>query len=374
MVMGLVKRRNRFYFEFFDTDKTPKSKRYSLRTKSRKAAELRALTIQTAWKSGEYDPWAESISGYEKRQNRPQHMDLECLVGRFMDDKSRLGRSPETLRTYEEVLSGMMRYLEPVREIGSISPDWLSGYIHAQDVASATRIKRYGHIRTFVRWMKANHGIDMTAFSLVPKPLVGKILPKSVSRLQLEALCSALRLDYERKLAANTVRPGQIIWKEQLFTFAFATGLRISELARLSWEDVDLDGGILILRCQKNGDQGKLPLSRISTAILADTPPNDRVGWVFSSPGNAQQSRSVKRFCENAGKTFRRYRDEAGLPRELSVHGLRHGFCTHLAQQGKSAFVISQLARHKDIATSMRYVHLNKDELRCHLNDAFSNG
>ena len=41
------------------------------------------------------------------------------------------------------------------------------------------------------------------------------------------------------------------------------------------------------------------------------------------------------------------------------VHRLRHTFCSHLAMRGAPARAIQELAGHKDLATTQRYMHLS---------------
>jgi site-specific recombinase XerD len=48
----------------------------------------------------------------------------------------------------------------------------------------------------------------------------------------------------------------------------------------------------------------------------------------------------------------------AGLKHE-GVHVLRHTFCSHLAMRGAPARAIQELAGHKDLATTQRYMHLS---------------
>ena len=48
----------------------------------------------------------------------------------------------------------------------------------------------------------------------------------------------------------------------------------------------------------------------------------------------------------------------AGLPK-AGVHILRHTFCSHLAMKGAPARAIQELAGHKDLSTTLRYMHLS---------------
>ena len=45
--------------------------------------------------------------------------------------------------------------------------------------------------------------------------------------------------------------------------------------------------------------------------------------------------------------------------RNTGVHVLRHTFCSHLSMRAAPARAIQELAGHKDLATTQRYMHLS---------------
>ncbi len=92
--------------------------------------------------------------------------------------------------------------------------------------------------------------------------------------------------------------------------------------------------------------------------------------FVFRSPVQRGRERSARAFKTRATCAFKRYRERAGIERPLTLHGLRHGFCTALAEAGKSAYVIKGAARHSHTAASMVYVDPTQDHLRAQVGDA----
>lgn len=50
--------------------------------------------------------------------------------------------------------------------------------------------------------------------------------------------------------------------------------------------------------------------------------------------------------------------EHAGL-RSTGPHMLRHTFCSHLAMRGAPARAIQELAGHRDLATTQRYMHVS---------------
>jgi len=77
--------------------------------------------------------------------------------------------------------------------------------------------------------------------------------------------------------------------------------------------------------------------------------------------------RNARVLCEGDGRSLsqkvmqclvRRAAKRAGLKNE-GIHVLRHTFCSHLAMQGAPARAIQELAGHKDLTTTQRYMHLS---------------
>mgnify|MGYP003991906725 FL=1 len=117
---------------------------------------------------------------------------------------------------------------------------------------------------------------------------------------------------------------------------------------------IDLDLKLVSIKKQKNGHQQTIPLCRKAAEVLMGLQSGHGNEFVFHSPRVDHYSRSAKRFSERSSQVFRYYRRMVGLPEMICFHSLRHGFCTALANAGKSSFVIKAAARYQDISTTLR--------------------
>jgi site-specific recombinase XerD len=72
-------------------------------------------------------------------------------------------------------------------------------------------------------------------------------------------------------------------------------------------------------------------------------------------PGIAYSDRSAQKVFENA-------KNKARITKEITFHGLRHSFATHLLEKGVDVKYIQELLGHFNIKTTQRYLHVRKQQ------------
>ena len=141
--------------------------------------------------------------------------------------------------------------------------------------------------------------------------------------------------------------------------FIALTGCRRGEVTGLHWRWVDLKTGLVTLppRAHKAGHKtGKariIALPAEARAIIARQPAGDPDSYVFRA------SKGVGPL--SLGASWPAVRSEAKLPAELGLHGLRHSIGTHLAMAGASAVELMETLGHRQISTTLRYVHFREN-------------
>jgi integrase len=365
----LVKQHGRYYLQFYHGDRSPQNKRVALKTTRKRPAQAKQRELEDAYVEGRFDPWTDDPFTYEQQGVDPQT--IGAALRRFIHRKRERGRSKHTIRTYQEVVGLFAGTVGDGRMLDAITADQLRDFIRDDAIADATQLKRYGHLRAFFRWSKDEGFMRSYPLSDVEKPSASDKLPKAISAGELEALCDALRADYETKREKNWIREGQMVWRIPLFWFAFYTGMRRSELARLRWEHIDFERGLIFIYEQKNGREQTIPLHDKARDVLEGLERGAGDDYVFTSPTFDSKERSERNFGERASEAFREARKAAELRDGLSFHSLRHGTATALAEAGKSATVIKEYMRHSEFETSMRYIHLANEHLKNEVAGAF---
>jgi site-specific recombinase XerD len=139
-------------------------------------------------------------------------------------------------------------------------------------------------------------------------------------------------------------------------------GLRSVEVARLELDDIDWRAGELVVR-GKARRRDRLPLvSEVGDALSAHLSLPRRsttlrqVFLVTKAPTRAIRPDLVSDVC-------RRACERAGVPR-VGAHRLRHALATNMLAQGATLVEVSQILRHRDLATTAIYAKVDFTSLR----------
>ncbi len=141
------------------------------------------------------------------------------------------------------------------------------------------------------------------------------------------------------------------------------TGMRVSEIRNLSWDDIDFVGMKIRVRntesfSTKSKRDRTVPLHPKLAELLAFRAQLDHSPFVFLRSDMKQVDTGT------ANKKFKEYCDLAGLDSRFHFHSLRHTFASHLAMSGVSLYFIQKILGHQSIETTARtYAHLQPDPL-----------
>ena len=192
-------------------------------------------------------------------------------------------------------------------------------------------------------------------------PMVGFAAPK-----QEVPLVPFLSVDETFRLLGCVAGTGLMPARDRaILEVLYSSGLRVSELVGLDWQDVDFTLGILKV-VGKGSKERIVPIGDVALRSLRDCADHQQNRWQRAARGPAPiflnrfgariTTRSVARIVD-------KYLQAADIPLQMGPHGLRHTFATHLLNGGADLRSIQELLGHASLSTTQRYTHVNLDQL-----------
>ncbi len=209
-------------------------------------------------------------------------------------------------------------------------------------------------IRMFLRFGKLTGLIEDDFSALLESPKLWQRLPVICSEQQVLDLLNA----------PNPAEPFYLRDKAML-ELLYATGMRASELAGLKTSDLNLNIGYL--RCLGKGNRERIiPLGQKAAAAVVEylTMLRPKLQKPFSDEKLllSRTGRPMGRI--EIWRLVKKYAIRAGMPKNLTVHTLRHCFATHLLAGGADLRSIQEMLGHVDIGTTQIYTHVDQKRLR----------
>jgi integrase/recombinase XerC len=273
------------------------------------------------------------------------------------------GVSRHTLRAYASDLS---QFIEHAASTARVSPDELTpaaldrvairsflSTVNAKGQSRATAARKLAAIRTFLRYLRREGKIASDQGSLVGTPRREIRMPAHLSEEEMVRLLESP--DGTDPLGRRD---------RAILELFYASGLRLSELAGLDVDDVNLTRKMARV-LGKGGKQRLVPFNGSAAAairgylkdrdhLVRDPRTKDEPLFV-NYRGGRLTVRSIDRLV-------RRYA-AASTSGSVSPHALRHSFATHLLGRGADLRAIQELLGHARLSTTQRYTHVNAARL-----------
>ena len=278
--------------------------------------------------------------------------------------------SPGTVTEYRRNASEFLAFLA-ARGVDWSAPDRraIRAYLATladRGLAPSSVGGRLAAVRSLYRHALRHGRIETDPMAGVRAPRRPSRLPRVLSVDQAEALVTAPRR-IARRDEALTRRDAAML------ELLYATGMRISELASLTVERVDVERRRLRVVGKGNKERqlifGK-PAADALRAYLRDARPAlagrgaTTTRAVFLNAGGSPLS------ARGARLVLGRWAQIAGAPSRTSPHTLRHSFATHLLEGGADLRVVQELLGHVSLQTTQVYTHLSDAALRTAYRDA----
>ena len=273
----------------------------------------------------------------------------------FVYLKNERGLSARTLTAYQRDLDLLLQYLEAeeIDQPTEVTQHHIRAFIaqrHRQGLGGKSLQRLLSAVRSLFRWMLREGLAEHNPATPVRAPKSPRHLPAT---LDADSIGQLLEIPCDTPLA---IRDKAIM---ELF---YSSGLRLSELADLRWEQLDLGSGMVTVTGKGNRTR-MVPVGRMASEALLEWS-KARLNFVsFEEPHVFVSQRGNPIAVRTIQTRIRYWAKHQGIPQNIYPHLLRHSFASHMLESSGDLRAVQELLGHADISTTQIYTHLDFQHL-----------
>ena len=283
---------------------------------------------------------------------------MEKQIKNFLEFlKNEKQSSENTLQSYERDILQFDRYLNQNKlNYAKVTSDDIEDYLNylQKEGKKTSSISRsLASIRAFYQYETRVKKVKTNPTENIKAPKVEKHAPSILSSQEVELL-----LDQPKNVDLKGTRD------KAMLEFAYATGMRVTEIISLNISDVNLENSTVA--CKTNNKTRVIPLGSLSLKALQEYIENARPILVKDENEEALFVNINGRRLTRQGfwKIVKYYKEQAHITKDITPHVLRHSFATHLLQNGADLKSIQTMLGHSDISSTQVYMQFQDDSIK----------
>jgi len=269
------------------------------------------------------------------------------------------GNSGNTVASYLRDITRLVEYAagkgikKPTDLVAAQLRDFIY-FLKDLGLAPTTIRRQISAIRTYFKFLVGEGIAARDPSERIESPKRWRTLPAVLSSDEIGKLLDA----------PNTDEP-LAVRDRALLEFAYATGVRVSELVGIKLQDISFEDRVV--RVFGKGSKERLvPFGKTALGVIAMyareiRPTVDKgksKGVLFLNARGTPLSRV------GAWGIIKAAARRAGLTKRVTPHTLRHTFATHLLEGGADLRAVQEMLGHADLSTTQIYTHVDRDYLR----------
>ena len=257
--------------------------------------------------------------------------------------------SQNTLQSYKRDILQYESYVEENKiNFLKVDEEIIKDYLkHMNEIGkkSSTISRSLASIRSFYQYLLRIKKVKRDPTEGIQSPKIEKRIPSVLTSQEVELL-----LEQPKNVDLKGIRD------KAMLEFAYATGMKVTEIISLNIYDVNLEEGFVT--CKGKERTRNIPLGSLSLKALKDYIENsrnilikdDNVTALFVNTNGQRLTR------QGFWKIVKYYKEQAHITKEITPHILRHSFATHLLQNGADLKAIQTMLGHSDISSTQIYM------------------
>ena len=218
-------------------------------------------------------------------------------------------------------------------------------FLREENKKESTISRSLASIRSFYQYLIRVKKIKKDPTMTIESPKINKRTPNILTSKEVELL-----LDQPKDVDLKGTRD------KAMLEFAYATGMRVTEMISLDIDDVKLDEGYVV--CRGRSKSRNIPLGSMSLKALKEYIDDARPYLIRDESEEALfvNVNGTRLTRQGFWKIVKYYKEQAHIEKDITPHVLRHSFATHLLQNGADLKAIQTMLGHSDISSTQVYM------------------
>ncbi|MCS7227866.1 MAG: site-specific tyrosine recombinase XerD [Endomicrobia bacterium] len=289
-------------------------------------------------------------------------MDIQHFVDEFFKFlQFEKGLSSNTISAYKVDLKQYMSFLDKIgKTIHNVSSEDITEFLwqlKEKNLKANSIYRKTSCITQLYKFLLSEGMTTNNPVEFLARPKLQRKLPQVLTIEEVDKLLSFIP---EKKF--NDIR------NKAMLEVLYATGMRISEVVNLKFDQIDLNNRFI----RVIGKGGKERIVLLNNKSIQAIKHWLKVRHVkFGRKNLAEYDQYV--FLSKLGKPISRidfweqlknYVKQAGITKNVSPHTLRHSFATHMLKYGADLRIVQELLGHSDISTTQIYTQVDRQHLK----------
>lgn len=226
-------------------------------------------------------------------------------------------------------------------------------YLREENKKESTISRSLASIRSFYQYLIRVKKIKKDPTMTIESPKINKRTPNILTSKEVELL-----LDQPKDIDLKGTRD------KAMLEFAYATGMRVTEIISLDIDDINFEEGYV--NCRHANKPRIIPLGKLSLKALKEYTEQARNILIKDDNEKALFVNVNGQRLTRQGfwKIIKYYKDQAHITKDITPHVLRHSFATHLLQNGADLKSIQTMLGHSDISSTQVYMQFQDEGIK----------
>ncbi len=273
----------------------------------------------------------------------------------FLKDDKKV--SDNTLQSYRRDIEQYARYIAEnrINYLKATEETILEymEYLREENKKESTISRSLASIRSFYQYLIRIKKVKKDPTMTIESPKINKKAPSILTSKEVELL-----LEQPKDVDLKGTRD------KAMLEFAYATGMRVTEMISLDIEDVKIEEGYVV--CRGRNKSRNIPLGSMSLKALKEYIDDARPYLIRDENEEALfvNVNGTRLTRQGFWKIVKYYKEQAHIEKEITPHVLRHSFATHLLQNGAELKAIQTMLGHSDISSTQVYMQFQDSGIK----------